>query len=173
MKNLLIPILICICTFSLAQNSAYQIDSADVKTVDGIIKALYEVISGPAGQKRNWDRFKVLFKPEGRLTALGKDKEGKIVYRPMSPDEYIQRNGPFLEQNGFFEKELYRVSEQFGLVCHLFSTYEARRTEGGDIIARGINSIQVAFEGNRWWIISILWNSESKENPIPAKYLKK
>ncbi len=36
---------------------------SDVESVDAILKALYDVISGPAGQKRDWDRFRSLFLP--------------------------------------------------------------------------------------------------------------
>jgi hypothetical protein len=31
---------------------------ADVNSMDAIIAAVYDVISGPAGKKRNWDRMR-------------------------------------------------------------------------------------------------------------------
>jgi len=36
---------------------------------------------------------------------------------------------------------------------------------------RGINSIQLFYDGSRWWIVSIYWQQESPEYPIPEKYL--
>lgn len=171
MKYLFFSFFILLSCFSSAQT--FVLDSADVKTEEAILKALYEVISGPAGQKRNWDRFRALLRPEARLNALGKDKEGKVRFRTMTPDDYITQNGAFLEQNGFFEQEIHRVTERFGLVTHVFSTYQARKTADGEVFMRGINSIQLAYDGKRWWIVSILWNAETPENPIPQKYLKK
>lgn len=156
---------------SAAGQSAYEPAPVDVETADGIVAALYDVISGPAGASRNWDRMRSLFKPEARLTAVGRDREGKFRYTSMTVDDYIERNGPFLEKNGFFEVELSRKTDTYGLVSQLFSTYASRRTAEGEIFARGINSIQLIYDGQRYWILNVLWNSETPDNPIPEKYL--
>ena len=42
----------------------------DVKSIDSIIAATYDVISGPAGD-RDWDRFRSLLIPEARLIPVG------------------------------------------------------------------------------------------------------
>ena len=147
--------------------------AADVATVDGIVGALYDVISGAAGQRRNWDRFRSLFAPGARLIPTGVRPDGSHTMRVMTPEDYIATAGAGLERNGFFEREIARRSERFGNVMHVFSTYESRRTAADSApFARGINSIQLVHDGTRWAVISILWDSERKDNPIPAALLR-
>ena len=144
----------------------------DVTSEDGIIAALYASISGPAGQKRDWERFRALFIPDARLiVARARRADGQAVPpRVMTPEQYIA--GSAALENGFFEREISRVSETFGGVTHRFSTYESRRrAEDPTPFARGINSIQLLNDGQRWWIVTVFWDSERANNPMPAKYL--
>lgn len=148
------------------------VNPADVSSIDAIMHSLYDVISGPAGEKRNWERMRTLFIPEARLIATGKRADGTMGKRTMSVEDYINTSGPFLEKEGFFEKEIGRVTEQFGSVVHVFSSYDSRRTlKDEKPFMRGINSIQLWNDGKRWWIVTIFWQSETAENPIPRKYL--
>lgn len=147
-------------------------DPKDVATMDSIVAALYDVISGPAGQKRNWDRFRSLFVPGARLIPTGRRPTGEVVSRVRTPEDYIQ-GGAQLEQNGFFEKEVSRRIEKFGNIVHIFSTYEARRkAEDEKPFMRGINSIQLMNDGKRWWIVTVFWQAEDDQNPLPAEYLR-
>ncbi len=146
-------------------------DPADVVSVDAIITAVYDVISGPAGQGRDWDRFRSLFVPEARLIPVGRSAEGDVRHRVMTPDEYVDGSGPLLERNGFFENEIGRVTEQFGYVTHLFSSYESRRTPEEEPFARGINSFQLLDDGERWWVVTIFWNAERPDLLIPQRYI--
>ncbi len=148
-------------------------NSNDVKNINAIIAALYDVISGPAGQTRNWNRMRSLFLPEGRLSATGQRPTGEVVKRIMTVEDYINTSGPILEGNGFFEKELHRTTEVYGHIAHCFSTYESRKTiSDPQPFMRGINSIQLFNDGKRWWILSVFWQSETKELPLPKEYLK-
>lgn len=145
---------------------------ADVESQDAIIAALYGVISGPAGETRNWDRMRTLFLPEARLVATGKRADGMMGKRVMMLEDYIKLSGPVLEKDGFFEKEISRKTDQYGSVVQVFSTYESRRTLNDEKpFVRGINSIQLWYDGKRWWILTIFWQGETPENPIPQKYL--
>ena len=91
----------------------------------------------------------------------------------MTPGDYAASSGPALERSGFFEREIARRTERFGSVLHVFSTYESRRAASDAApFARGINSIQLVNDGTRWWVVTILWDSERKDNPIPAAYLR-
>lgn len=146
---------------------------ADVASPDAILDALYSVISGPAGQKRDWDRFHSLFLPgQGRLIMTGRAPDGAVRRIAMMPAEYVARSGASLEKNGFFEVEIHRVQETFGNITHAFSTYESRRTAADETpFARGINSIQLFNDGTRWYVVTVFWDSERPDNPIPAKYL--
>lgn len=151
-----------------------QARPADVASEDAILTALYEVISGPAGERRDWDRFRSLFAPGARLIPTQRAQSGGVVrVRVLTPEEYATQIGPRLEEMGFFEREIARTSETFGAVTHAFSTYESRRTadEPEPSLGRGINSIQLLNDGTRWWVVSIFWDSERPDNPIPARYL--
>lgn len=145
---------------------------ADVKSVDAILAALYDVISGPAGKHRDWNRFRSLFVPDARLIPVRHDKTGQgadiAIY---TPEQYQERATTALEQQGFFEHSIHNTTESFGDIVHVFSTYESRHTADGKPFQRGINSIQLLKDGDRYWVVTILWDGESPANPIPAKYL--
>jgi hypothetical protein len=151
---------------------AQEADPADVSSIDGIVAAVYDVISGPAGQARDWDRWRSLFMEGARLIPVGRGQDGSVRHRVMTPEEYVAGSGPVLERDGFFEREIGRVQESFGQVAHLFSTYESRRSpDDPEPFARGINSFQLFNDGTRWWVVSIMWDSERPGNPIPTRYI--
>ncbi|HEY7566449.1 MAG TPA: hypothetical protein VH762_02685 [Gemmatimonadaceae bacterium] len=158
---------------SLDSTARPAANPADVSSPDAIIKAVYDVISGPAGQKRDWDRMRSLFVPNARLMpAVPRPGGAGTAVIVLSVDDYINRSGPQLEANGFFEREIKRVSETYGAVTHIFSTYESRRLASDEKpFARGINSFQLLKDGDRWWVVSIYWQGENAATPIPAKYL--
>lgn len=146
---------------------------ADVASEDAIIAALYDVISGPAGQKRNWDRMRSLFQPGARLIPTFKAQDGSWQQRTWTVDEYVTTAGATLEQRGFFEIEAARKTERFGNMVQAWSTYESRwKPEDEKPFQRGINSIQMRYDGTRWWIVTVFWQGETPEHPIPEKYLK-
>jgi hypothetical protein len=160
---------------SMAQaNAAKEPNPADVASMDAIIKAVYDVISGDAGQKRDWNRFRTLFYTDARLIPTGKDAQtGLTAARPLSPEDYIKRVEPVFAKEGFYERETARRTEIFGNIAHVFSTYEAvhSKTDKKPFL-RGINSIQLLNDGKRWWILNIFWQAETPETPLPEKYLK-
>ena len=144
---------------------------ADVASVDGIIAALYDVISGPAGQARDWDRFRSLFAPGARLIPAAPRRDGSAPVA-MSPDDYVQRTSDAFLKSGFFERAVANQTDAFGTIVHVFSTYESRRAKDDEKpFARGINSIQAMQHAGRWWIVTVMWDQERADNPIPAKYL--
>lgn len=171
MKKLVFIIVLCSAFVSASAQTQVMTSNPELATVDGVIKNLYAVISGPAGQRRDWNKMRDLFRPEARLSALGTDRDGKPRFVTMAIEDYIRNSGPNFEQNGFFEREIGRVTEEYGDLVHVFSAYEARREEKEAPYMRGINSIQLVKKDGRFWIANIVWNTETKENPIPAKYL--
>lgn len=146
---------------------------ADPASVDSIIAALYEVISGPAGRQRDWARLRSLFTPEARMSALDARADGTVGLSAMTVDDYIARTSKIFAETGFFESELARSTDTFGQLVHVFSTYEARHArEDPRPFMRGINSLQLYHDGGRWWIASLVWRAEDRSNPLPARYLK-
>ena len=145
---------------------------ADVASPEAIVAALYQVISGDAGVARDWDRFRSLFHPTGRLMPSGLNREGVGVVRSISPDEYITLAEPVLVGEGFHERHIALRSERLGRLLHLRSTYESLHSlSDARPFARGINSIQLFHDGTRWWILSVYWQGETPTEPIPAEYL--
>ena len=151
-----------------------QDHSKDVKSLDAIVEALYGSISGEKGEPRQWDLFSSLFTDNAQLVPTNRNEEGVAGYVSWTPGEYRERADEWLVSNGFHEVEIHRVVEKYGPVVHIFSTYESRNSlKEKDPFARGINSIQLLDDGERWWIMSIYWSAETEDNPIPAKYLPK
>jgi hypothetical protein len=153
--------------------AAHPAAPADVSSMDAILKSLYDVISGPAGQKRDWDRFRSLFYEGARLIPATKPAEGPPRARVTDVEGYVTRASANMTQQGFYEREIAQRVEQFGSIAHVFSTYESKHAANDTKpFARGINSIQLYFDGTRYWIITILWDAERADSPLPPKYLE-
>ncbi len=149
---------------------------SDVASIDAIIAAAYDVISAPAGKKRDWDRERSLFFPGARLiptaTVAGRN-DVDLAPLILDVEGYIARVEPLFEKEGFYEKEVARRVEQFGRIAQVWSTYESRHDPSdAEPFMRGINSIQLFNDGSRWWILSIYWQHESPEHAIPKKYFQ-
>ena len=179
MKKLLLVFVVALFLTSGAVAQAVvptpkEADPKDVASLDAIMKAVYDVISGDAGKLRDWDRFRSLFHKDARLIPSGKNPQtGVIGARVLTPEDYIQRSGPMLEKNGFHERELARHVDQYGNIAQVFSTYHAFKTATDkEPFLRGINSFQLLNDGKRWWVVTIYWQAETPETPIPKEYLK-
>lgn len=145
---------------------------ADVASPEAIVAALYAVISGDRGVARDWDRFRSLFHPSGRLMPTALDARGIGIVRILTPDDYVTLAGPVLARDGFHEREIARRTERYGAIAHVFTTYEGLRSLSDPApFVRGINSIQLFSDGTRWWIISVYWQAETPQLPLPATYL--
>lgn len=148
-----------------------EADPKDVSTIDGIIKAFYETISGAKGVPRQWSRDKTLYIPDVRFVAMS-EQGGKIRANLMNHAQYVNGTNEFLVAEGFVEKEINRVVRKFGNIAHVFSVYEFS-TEDGKAKQRGINSIELFWDGKRWWISAASWDEERAGNPIPKEFLPK
>lgn len=175
MRNILFLLFFISISASYGQDTTDEsVYDSKVSTLDSTLTTLYKVISGDKGEARDWDLFKYLFRKNAKLIPSGKNKEGEIIARYINADTYIETSGQWLVDNGFHEVEINRVTETFGNIAHVFSTYESYRSKSDEKpFMRGINSIQLLNDGNRWWIVNIYWMQESEEHPIPQKYLPK
>ncbi len=174
MQKLLTIFALCLISITIQAQENTDKYLNKVQSLDSTIESLYAVISGEKGVARDWELMKYLFHPDAKLIPSGKNKDGVYRARFMTANDYIQSSGQWLVDNGFFEKEIYRVENTFGNITQVFSTYESFHSEADSTpFMRGINSIQLLNDGNRWWIINIYWTQETEANPIPEIYLPK
>ena len=150
-------------------------NSADVESIDAIIAATYDVISGPASKPRDWERERSLFYPGARLmptATVAGSNDVELAPQILDVEGYIARVEPLFEKSSFYEKEIARRVESFGSIAHVWSTYESRHDPSDpEPFMRGINSIQLFNDGRRWWVLSIYWQHESTQQPLPKQYL--
>ncbi len=149
----------------------------DGASIDAVMAALYSVISGPADEARDWDRFRALFHSAGRLVPMQPTETGAWQPVVMSPDEFARRNAELMQQHpafqgrGFYESELARRTERFGNIATVWSTYEGRFAPDDETpFLRGVNTVDLVFDGERWQVLQILWQQETPEIPLPARY---
>ncbi|MCU0376377.1 MAG: hypothetical protein MUF24_13805 [Chitinophagaceae bacterium] len=168
MKTAINNIAGCLLLMLASWNAGAQAYQKDVESVDAIIKALYEVISGEGNEPRNWDRFRYLFAKDARLVPTSKGQDGEYVYRVLTPEEYITRFSS--RTQGFYEWELSRKTESYGTIAHAFTTYATRFTKTGPVTNRGINSIQLFKDSKRYYILQIFWCGEDSGFSLPEVY---
>lgn len=149
-----------------APSAAAACPAAD--TLDNLIKALDDAVSGPGNKDRACVRDLLL--PNARLVPVNKTHQGIIAPHILSVDEWIQAVAQ-RGSNVFYERQVKVKSEQYGHVAHLWSTYEIRATPDGKAETRGINSIQAINDGKQWRVLSIEWETEGSAGPIPSQYL--
>ena len=176
MRLRILGCVLVLCALGLAQSSddpkVRDAEPGDVASPEAILKATYDVISGPQGKPRDWERLRSLCVPEVRFVVLGKAGDPDPV-RSYDFDAFSTASAKALEAEGFFEKSVANKIERWDRMAHVFSTYESRHSAtDAKPFDRGINSFQLANDGKRWWIVNIFWERETEENPIPKKYLK-
>ena len=140
----------------------------DVSTIEGIVTASYETISGGVGVARQWGRDRTLFDPNSRSVAIHVDaKTGAIRTESMTEQDFADRSDASLVKDGFTEREIKHVIKRYGNVATVLSSYEG--STAGKTLERGVNIFQLYFDGKRWWILSMVWDEERPDNPIPAE----
>ena len=177
-NTLLYLLLLLIVPPAMAQTEADtpqpppQANPEDVSSVDAIVTAIYDVISGPANHPRDWDRFRSLLTPTCQFIPIQRHQDGSHAHVVLTSEEFIAGAGAYFDQNSFYEIETARKTERYGNLVHAFSTYESyTNKEDEKPFQRGINSIQLLYENDRWWIANIAWQPEWPDLPIPADYL--
>jgi hypothetical protein len=144
--------------------------AVDVASVDGVVKAYYDVISGPAGQPRQWSRDRSLYIPDLRFVATGFARERPYA-RVMDHQTFVDGSDSAMVHDGFFEREIHRVTRAYGNIVQVFSTYEEHRTVDGPVQGRGVNALQLFWDGTRWWVASAIWFEEDPTHAIPREFL--
>jgi hypothetical protein len=145
----------------------------DVSSVEAIMNALYTVPAGEPGQARDWDRYRSLFTPDARLIPARGDAKGGAMAMYVTITDYISLNRNYFEKGGFLDKEVSRQVQTYGHVAQVWSVFESRHKAADPApYIRGVNSIQLLKDGDRWWVVNIFWDLEDEKNPIPEAMLK-
>ena len=146
----------------------------DVASIEAILKASYETISGGVGVPRQWGRDESLFDPNVRFVAVERDpKSGAIVAMITTHQEFVDVADESTVKEGFTEREVGHKIERYGNVATVLSSYEGKNASTGKVVTRGVNIFQLYFDGKRWWILSMVWDQETPANPIPPDLLPK
>lgn len=174
-RTLLLPLLLALTTPVRAQEAPAEppppaADPADVESIDAIIAALYDVISGPAGP-RDWDRFHSLFAPGAILLPMVPSPEGTTTLQVLSAADFVTWADAYIAENAFYEAETGRTLERYGNIANAMSAYDSRRSPGEEPFARGINTITLVTDGDRWYVAAIAWDQEREGNPFPPEWL--
>ena len=144
----------------------------DVSNIEAIVTASYEAISGGLGVPRQWARERTLNDAHARFVAADVDpKTGETKGWSTNDQEYADQTNDSMVKDGFTEGEIRHVIHRYGNVATVLSSYEGKSQRTGKVIDRGVNIFQLYFDGKRWWILSIIWDSERAGNPIPAELL--
>jgi hypothetical protein len=149
----------------------YPARPEDVVTPESLVAAVYDAISGPKGQPRDWDRIRSFYLDGAHLIPTGMRANGEHGLRILTIEQWIEGARPLFENEDFFEVQVAQKVDRFGQIAQIFSTYECRRTANGPAYLRGINSFQLLHKEGRWWVVNCFWDNESDGNPIPEQYL--
>jgi len=144
--------------------------SEDVGSVDGVMRAFYEVTNVAPDGPRQWDRDRTLYVPWIRFVALGPGASGRPEVTVWTHPEFVEATEPLVKK-GFVEREISRTTRRYGNMVHVDSTYETLVGTGNPVRSRGVNSLDLYFDGQRWWVASVVWQSEDAAHPIPPELL--
>ena len=142
----------------------------DVSSINGIIKATYETVSGEAGAKRQWERDLSLHTPNAIYCFPLENSEGKLQQTIMSIKDFHKETDTMVLKTAFYENEINREVRVFGNIAHVWSTYETRLEKNGSVVRRGINSVQLYYDQERWWILSWSFDKERENRKIPQTF---
>jgi len=144
----------------------------DVSNIDGIVRAYYEVVSGPAGQPRQWSRDRTLYIPGVRFVDLRPDKNGNVAAHSLTHQEFVDASDAALGNKAFYEHEIHRIIHRFGNIAHVLSTAEQQTSLNGPVIGHSIDSLELFYDGHRWWIAGAnIWNPASPDEALPKEFM--
>ncbi len=149
-------------TQALSKNNT----SSPIEDIDRVITTLYDVISGPPGE-RDWNLFLSLFRDDATMGSIAFDREGTSSFRTFTPKEYVERNGKYFSENGFYEEEVKRKVNLYGYIAQVWTSYQILTGKNGSVRLKGINAVQLVFENDTWKITNIVWQAENDDFPLP------
>jgi hypothetical protein len=142
--------------------------TGDVDSIDDLMRAFYEVVNIAPDGPRQWARDRTLYAPWIRFVALDDPQHPPAIW---THQQLVEATEPLIRA-GFREREIHRRTTRYGSLAHVDSTYETVIGTDHPTTSRGVNSLDLYFDGTRWWIANVIWQSESERfAPIPAELL--
>ena len=170
LRTLSILVIFFMLSGNLKSQEKEKIYSNDVTSVENIVTAVLESISGDKGVERDWKRFRNLFLPTAQINAVFHKNDGPWI-KIHTINKFVDIAGTWYVDNGFREYTYKNQIDTFGNIAHVFQSYGAKLADGVEI-ERGINSFQLVYVKERWWVVNLIWDSETEQNKIPKKYLE-
>ncbi len=138
--------------------------------LDSVIFAMYDSICFEAGERPDWKREAEIYAPGARMVRI--NDHGIFEFDLDSYRVDFERMIDSGEMPSFWEGELWRETQQFDDMAHVLSAYETRHSRHGEVLNRGVNSIQLFRRDGRWWISAMIWRREGRTVKIPARPAK-
>jgi hypothetical protein len=133
--------------------------------LDAIIAAMYESVCYEKGGHPDWETDEKIFAAGARMVRI--NDAGVFEFDLPSYRENFEQMIASGELPSFWEGEIWRETRLFGDMAHVLSAYETRHMRGGELLNRGVNSIQLFKRGGRWWISAMIWRREGRDVRIP------
>jgi hypothetical protein len=169
MKNFAFYLLVILMSNNLRAQDRQDLDTSIVKTIEGTIGETYKIITGERGENRNWEAFRQLFTPDAQISVLVHDTIGRGIVKTYTLEEFVRIGMQYYESDGFIEYPLKTVINEYNGIANVFQSYYAKEL---DIEEEGVNSFQLIFDSERWWVTSILWTSNMNGVELPEELKK-
>ncbi len=169
MKKLIILFLISLATnYCYSQDAQKKLHSTS-NTIDGVVNDALTLITGKKGETRDWEAFRNLFTGDAQIAVLVHDPTGPSILRTYSLEEFVRIGKKYYQNDGFIEYEIKKIVNEYNGIANVFQSYYAKEL---DYEEKGINSYQLVYFENRWWIKSLLWTSDRNGVQIPENLNK-
>jgi len=168
MQRTIITLCLLFC-LQLSVNA--QVEDKRTQTIEGTVNGVLDIISGEIGEERDWDAFRNLFAPTAQTIVVNPKAPPHSQIMSMNIEEFIRYIGPMYAKDGFLEVETGITINEFNGIANVFQSYEAKNLKG-NYEEKGINSLQLVYNQDRWWIVSVTWTNADKNNPIPNEFLR-
>jgi hypothetical protein len=142
----------------------------DVSSPQAIIAAVSDAISNDGTKPRDWTRVQSLFVPgAGRMIPSRLNKDGSSDVTVLTLDEYRARAG----NNLFVERPIAYDIQTFGRMTHVYESYGIRhKADDAEPYVKGVNSVELFYDGKRYWVVQFFWDTERPDNPLPVSLKK-
>lgn len=166
MKNIALYLFVTLLSSGIHAQDHQALDPEIVKTIEGTVGETYKIITGERGSTRNWEAFRQLFTPDAQMSVLVHDTAGRGQVRTFTLEAFVRNGMKYYESDGFIERPIKTIIHEYNGIANVFQSYYAKEAEREE---EGVNSLQLIFDGERWWITSVLWTSNANGVELPVE----